>query len=129
MSWAPDTVDAQGVVWSPDGRWLVVWESPALGHKVIFYTADGHMFKVWTGPANPALEDKDYALGAGVKLVRFSADARVLAIGDCSKSISTFNMMSATEGPRLKHPNSIAPRDTLQVSIAFFSPSQYRRFC
>ncbi|KAM7194976.1 hypothetical protein V8F20_007702 [Naviculisporaceae sp. PSN 640] len=115
ISWAPDTVDAQGVVWSPDGRWLVVWESPALGHKVIFFTADGHMFKVWNGPANPALEDKDYALGAGVKAVRFSGDGRLLAIGDCSKSISTFNMMSAMEGPRLKHPNNLAPKETLQV--------------
>ncbi|KAM7193597.1 WD40 repeat-like protein [Rhypophila sp. PSN 637] len=115
ISWAPDTVDAQGIVWSPDGRWLVVWESPALGHKVIFYTPDGHIFKVWKGPANPALEDRDYELGAGVKFVSFSRDARLLAIGDCSKSISMFNMMSAMEGSRLQHPNSIVPKDSLQV--------------
>ncbi|KAK3313473.1 hypothetical protein B0H66DRAFT_577481 [Apodospora peruviana] len=114
-SWAPDTVDAQGLIWSPEGRWLVVWESPALGHKVIFYTADGHMFKTWLGPANPSPEDKDYSLGAGVKLVQFSADARRLAIGDCSKSIRMFNMASATEAWRLQHPNSLVPKDTLQV--------------
>ena len=115
LSWAPDTIDAQGVLWSPDGRWLVVWESPALGHKVIFYTADGHLFKSWTGPANPAPEDKDYALGAGVKLVRFSADGHRLSIGDCSKSISMFDMTTAMEGLRLQHPTTIMPRDTLQV--------------
>ena len=23
LSWAPDTIDAQGILWSPDGKWLV----------------------------------------------------------------------------------------------------------
>ncbi|KAK3333181.1 WD40-repeat-containing domain protein [Cercophora scortea] len=114
-SWAPDTVDAQGVTWSPDGRWLVVWESAALGHKVIFYTADGHCFKTWLGPAMTPSDSKDYALGAGVKSIQFSADARHLAVGDWSRRICMFNMASATETLRLQHPGSIVPKDTLQV--------------
>lgn len=114
-SWAPDTVDAQGVVWSPDGRWLVVWESAAHGHRLLFYTSDGHIFRTWTGPTNPPFENKDYALGAGVRAVQFSADACHLAIGDHSRSLYLFAMSSVTETMRLQHPTTLMPKDTLQV--------------
>ncbi|CAK7240114.1 MAG: hypothetical protein STHCBS139747_001551 [Sporothrix thermara] len=50
--WEPDTLDAQGLVWSPDGHWLTVWESPAHGRKILFYTPDGHLYKTWTGAAS-----------------------------------------------------------------------------
>jgi hypothetical protein len=114
-SWAPDTIDAQGLTWSPDGRWLVVWDSASQGHKMIFYTSDGHVFKTWTGPANPLPEDRDYALGAGVKSIQFSADSRHLAIGDCSRSVCIISMASVTETLRLRHPKTLVPRETLQV--------------
>ena len=117
-SWAPETVDAQGVTWSPDGRWLVVWESAAQGHRVIFYTADGHLFKTWSGPANPSLEDRDFALGAGVKALQFSPDSQRLAIGDSSRSVCIISMTSAVaETMRLRHPKTLAPSDTLHVSL------------
>jgi WD40 repeat protein len=115
-SWAPDTIDAQGLAWSPDGRWLAVWDSPAHGHKVLFYTSDGHVFKTWSGPANPVPEDRDYALGAGVKSIQFSADAQYLAIGDSSRSVSVLSMASVTETMRLRHPKTLVPKETLQVS-------------
>ncbi|KAK1751870.1 hypothetical protein QBC47DRAFT_78049 [Echria macrotheca] len=114
-SWAPDTIDAQGLVWSPDGKWLIVWESAAHGHKLLFYTSDGHIFRTWSGPANPHPEYKDYALGAGIKTVQFSADGRHLAIGDHSRFLYIFGMSSLTETMRLCHPNSLTPRDTLQI--------------
>lgn len=116
-SWAPDTIDAQGLVWSPDGRWLVVWDSAAQGHKVVFYTSDGHVFKTWSGPANPPPEDRDYALGAGVKSIEFSADARYLAIGDSSRSVCILSMASVTETIRLRHPKTLVPKETLQVGV------------
>lgn len=114
-SWAPDTIDAQGLLWSPDGRWLIVWESAAHGHKLLFYTSDGHIFRTWLGPANPAPENRDYALGAGIRTVQFSADARHLAIGDFSRSLYLFNMTSVTETMRVQHPSSLVPSDTLQI--------------
>ncbi|KAL2170538.1 hypothetical protein VTG60DRAFT_4646 [Thermothelomyces hinnuleus] len=114
-SWAPDTVDAQALAWSPDGRWLVIWDSAAHGHKILFYTSDGHIFKSWTGPANPLPEDRDYALGAGVRSMEFSADARYLAVGDFSRSVCLLNMASVTETMRLRHPKTLMPKETLQV--------------
>lgn len=118
-SWYPDTVDAQGLRWSPDGRWLVVWESDGQGHKVIFYTADGNTFKIWNGPANPPPEYKDYPLGAGVKLIQFSADARHLAIGDHSRGVCILDMTSINETMRLLHPTTVVPRETVQVCASF----------
>jgi hypothetical protein len=44
-SWHPETIDAQGIVWSPDGRWLAAWESASQGHRIFVYTADGHLYK------------------------------------------------------------------------------------
>lgn len=118
-SWAPDTIDAQGLIWSPDGKWLIVWESAAYGHKLLFYTSDGHIFRTWSGPANPPPEYKDYAAGAGVKNVQFSADARHLAIGDHSRFLYIFGMSSVTETMRLRHPTTLTPKDTLQVRSQF----------
>lgn len=116
-SWYPDTIDAQGLEWSPDGRWLVVWESAGQGHKVIFYTADGNTFKAWTGPANPPPENKHYPLGAGVKAIRFSIDSRHLAIGDYSRGVCILDMASVNETMQLLHPNTIVPCETIQVML------------
>lgn len=114
-SWHPDTVDAQGLKWSPDGKWLVVRESAGQGHKVIFYTADGHMFKTWLGPSNPSPEFQHFALGAGARLLRFSEDGSSLAIGDSSRCIYLFNMATLSETMRLLHPNTTTPTETIQI--------------
>ncbi len=114
-SWGPDTLDAHGLVWSPDGRWLVVWESPAHGHKALFYTADGHLFRTWSGPTAEGSDRR--ALGAGIGSVLFSPDARRLAISDSSRCICIFDMTAVSEALHLQHPTTIAPKDaTLQVS-------------
>ncbi|RYP15068.1 hypothetical protein DL765_005962 [Monosporascus sp. GIB2] len=112
-AWFPDTIDAHGLVWSPDGRWLVVWESAAQGHKVLFYTSDGHLFKDWRGPVSVA-ENGD--LGPGIKLAAFSPDGHHVAISDGSSCICMVNALSMSEEMRLQHPHVIQPRDTLQVS-------------
>lgn len=117
-SWFPDTVDAQGISWSPDGKWLVTWESSAHGHKVLFYTPDGNLFKTWSGPQSLTPTDADIPLGPGVRLLEFSADAMNLAIGDSSRRMCIINMTSANESLRLLHPNSIVPVDTIQVRNA-----------
>lgn len=126
-SWYPDTIDAQGISWSPDGKWLVAWESAAHGHKVLFYTPDGNLFKAWSGPQSLVATDAEIKLGSGVRLLDFSADARTLAIGDSSRRICIINMASVTESLRLQHPSSIVPTDTLQVrhllSCRLFRPS------
>lgn len=112
-AWFPDTIDAQGLEWSPDGRWLVVWESASQGHKVLFYTQDGHLFKDWRGPISPAVNSD---LGPGVRLVVFSPDGHRVAIVDDSCFICIINLLSMSEEARLQHPKNVEPRDAVQVS-------------
>ncbi len=130
-SWAPDTVDAQGLTWSPDGRWQVVWESAAQGRKVVFFTPDGHHFKTWTsgsasaagaaalledareglpkGYTNAVASSADELLGPGARLVQFSPNSRLLAVGDSSRCIYVVDMSSIVASAQLVHPMALNP--------------------
>jgi WD40 repeat protein len=113
-SWSPDTVDAQGLVWSPDGRWLVMWDSPAHGNRVIFFTADGHVFKDWCGGhPQTALDDMDQ-YGPGVRTLAFSPNGRYTAVADGSNHICILNNWFVEE-MRLHHAHPVEPKETLQV--------------
>ena len=74
------TVDARQVAWSPNGHWIAVTETVNVGHKVLLYTADGHLFKTWT------LGEGD-GIGLGVKRIQWDETRNVLAIGDQDDTI------------------------------------------
>jgi len=114
-SWCPDTIDAQGVCWSADGRWLVVWESPSQGHRICVYTADGHLFKCWNGPVHISDEDSDISLGAGIKLLDWSRDGALVAVGDYSRRVTILSAPSFTETTSLFHTTTVKPAESLQV--------------
>lgn len=65
------TIDAQGLKWSPCGRWLAVWDSPTVGYRVLVYTADGHLYRTHEKPCE----------GLGVKTVEWSPSGDFLTIG------------------------------------------------
>ena len=70
------TVDAQGVQWSSDGLWLAIWDTASSGYRVLIYTADGHLFKTYTG--GQTVEE----IGLGIKNVAWGPHGKHLAIGD-----------------------------------------------
>lgn len=114
-SWNSDTVDAQGLTWSPDGKWLAVVDSAGQGHKILFYTADGHLFKVWNGLTPTLDEDGDMAMGAGVKLFEWAATGDYLAVGDYSSRIVLLSAPSFVATLSLNHTATIRPVSGLQV--------------
>lgn len=65
------TLDAQGLRWSPCGRWLAIWDSAASGYKVLVYTADGHLYRTHEKPCE----------GLGVKTVEWSPSGDFLTVG------------------------------------------------
>lgn len=73
------TVDAQGLRWSLDGRWLAIRDISSMGFKVLIYTADGHLYKIYSGG-----QDVDN-IGLGVKTLKWSPSSNFLAIGDSNQ--------------------------------------------
>ena len=114
-SWNPDTVDAASISWSLDGKWLAVVESPGHGHKIVFYTADGHLFKTWKGPRPSSVKEADIDLGAGVRSIEWSADGRHLAVADYSMKITLLSIPAFVEIMRVEHASTIKPMEGLQV--------------
>ncbi|KAI0115981.1 hypothetical protein GGR51DRAFT_371026 [Nemania sp. FL0031] len=113
-SWYPETIDAQGLAWTPDGRWLVVWDSPAHGTRVLFCTHDGHALKDWRGDhPHPSLDDMDQ-YGLGVKALTFSPNGRYTAVADGSSRITILNDRLVEE-VRLHHTLTVEPKETLQI--------------
>ena len=81
-SFISQTVDAQGLKWSPDGRWLTTWEAARMGYTVLIYTADGHMFKSYHGG-----QDGD-KIGLGISCVEWDPIGNYLAIGSCDGCVT-----------------------------------------
>jgi WD40 repeat protein len=114
-SWHTDTIDAQGLSWSPDGKWLAVVDSAGQGHRILFYTADGHLFKVWNGPTPISDEDRDLVMGAGVKLVEWASTGDYLAVGDYSSGMVLLSAPAFAATLSLNHTTTIKPVSGLQV--------------
>ncbi|RYC64726.1 hypothetical protein CHU98_g1434 [Xylaria longipes] len=115
-SWCPETVDAQGLAWTPDGKWLVVWDSPAHGTRVLLCTHDGHVFKNWRGDLpHSALDDMDQ-YGPGVRTLALSPNGRYTAVADGSNRICILNDRLVEE-VRLHHAPTVEPKETLQEQI------------
>jgi len=127
-SWWPETVDTQGIAWIPDGRWLVVWESPSQGHRVLIYTADGHLFKAWNGPMPVSDDDIDASLGAGIKLLECSPNGCLVAVGDLSRRVIILSLPILSESIRLLHPTAVKPAESLQVSLALIPLPNLRKW-
>lgn len=81
------TVDAQGLKWSPDGRWIAVWDAASTGTKVLIYTGDGQLFRTYTGPP-----EADPVFDLGVRCIEWSPVAESgtsesLAVGKVDGSV------------------------------------------
>ena len=113
-SWHPDTVDAQGISWSADGRWLAVWESASQGHRFLIYAADGYLYKTWNGPI-PTIDETDLSLGPGIKLFDWNPSGTHVAIGDYSRRATVLSAPLFTEAMSLLHTPTIRPAESLQV--------------
>ncbi|KAH6606661.1 wd repeat-containing wrap73 [Trichoderma cornu-damae] len=112
-SWCPETLDAQGLVWTPDGQWLLLWESAAQGHRLLFFAPDGQHIRTIT--ASNLLKGPDADLELGIKICQLSPNAELCAIGDYSRDVVVLRTRAWRAHLRLPHPVTITPKDTLQV--------------
>lgn len=87
-TWKLATVDARGVKYSPDGNWLVVWDTASAGCRVLLLTADGHHFKTFSIP--------EPELSLGVSCVHWGPRSECVAIGDCEQSVTVLSKNTAS---------------------------------
>ena len=76
------TVDAQEVSWSSDGCWLAIRDAASSGHKVLIYTADGQLFKTYSGVVD------DVGLGLGLKRMAWNPSNGGLLLGDYNNNVT-----------------------------------------
>jgi hypothetical protein len=81
------TIDAQGLKWSPDGKWIAIWDIASAGTKVLIFTADGQLFRSYSGPSGV-----DDTFDLGVKQIEWSpvshqCTSEILAVGKINGNI------------------------------------------
>lgn len=112
------TIDAQGLKWSRDGRWLAVWDSAASGYRLCIYTADGHLYR--TISREPSEDINEWAVeGLGVKSVEWVPGGEWLAVGGWDRRVRILSTRTFSPTVFLDHTAQIhvpsAPVYTEQV--------------
>ena len=92
-------VDAQEVKWSLDGHWIAIRDVASAGHKVQIYSADGHLFKTFSG-----IEDTS-EIGLGVKCIEWCHSGTLLA-GDYNGNIIVLSRRKFSPVTTLRHPSA-----------------------
>ncbi|KAI9726443.1 MAG: hypothetical protein M1828_001265 [Chrysothrix sp. TS-e1954] len=98
------TIDAQGLRYSPEGKWLAVWDTPSMGYKVMIFTADGNLYRINSGDYFD-----DSLAGLGVRTIEWSPDGSCLAIGGYEKRITLLSTQTFSPAIHLSHPVSANP--------------------
>ncbi|KAF8930322.1 WD repeat-containing protein wrap73 [Dissophora ornata] len=93
--------DVEGIAWSPDGRYLAVWENPLLDFRIAVYSLDGR--RVGFYEVTPENESSSNAAprefssgggGMGVKSVCWHPGSKLLALGGYDQKIRLLNHLT-----------------------------------
>ncbi|KAF9957954.1 WD repeat-containing protein wrap73 [Mortierella alpina] len=93
--------DAEGIAWSPDGRYFVVWENPIYEFKVAVYSLDGRCvgrYEVQPDmDGQPQHGHRSFSSGGGgmgVKSVCWHPGSKMLALGGYDQKIRLLNHLT-----------------------------------
>ncbi|KAF2274761.1 uncharacterized protein EI97DRAFT_99155 [Westerdykella ornata] len=80
------TLDAAGLKWSRDARWIAVWDSASSGYHLHIYTADGQLYRtIAREPTDDA--DRWGIEGLGIKTVEWVPGNQWLAVGGWDRRV------------------------------------------
>ena len=90
--------DAEGILWSPDGRYLALWENPNLAFRVAIYTMDGRRQGAYEVTEMNEAADTDGTVagasnvstlgtGMGVKSACWHPASKLLALGGYDQKV------------------------------------------
>lgn len=74
--WPTDTTNLENIAWSPDGRFICVWEN-LVEYRVLVYYPDGRLVATY------ARDDE----GLGIKSVQWSPSGQFLALGSFDQKV------------------------------------------
>ena len=100
--WPTDTVDLENLCWSPDGRFIAVWESH-MEYKIIIYYPDGRLVSSYSA----------YDFGLGIKSVTWSPSSQFLVVGSYDQKVRFLNYYTWKPLIEYSHPNNITATDVL----------------
>lgn len=92
------TIDAQGLKWSPDGKWIAIWDVASSGTKILIFTSDGQLFRTYIG-----LPDAEDAFDLGVKQIEWSpatgpnGTSEILAVGKVNGNVDLLRTRTVCE--------------------------------
>ena len=91
-----DTQDLAGLLWSPDGCVLAVWEA-VLDYKVFLYSMDGRCLATYSA----------YEHALGVKTVTWAPSGQFLAIGSYDEKLRVLNHLTWRAVAEHTHPATV----------------------
>lgn len=100
------TIDAAGVKWSHDGRWIAVWDSAASGYYLHIYTADGHLYRTITREPSDDLSEWNIE-GLGIKSVEWVPGGQWLAVGGWDRRVRILSTRTFSPVVFLEHTKEI----------------------
>jgi WD40 repeat protein len=103
------TMDAQGLKWSPNEKWIAVWDTSSLGQKVYIFTADGNLFRTYTGTDDAGVG------GIGIRSLEWSPAGQYLAISGTDRRVILLGTRTFSPVIYLDHSPSIQLLDKGQV--------------
>ncbi|KAF2396302.1 WD40 repeat-like protein [Trichodelitschia bisporula] len=114
------SVDAQGLTWSRDGRWLAVWEAPGVGFRVYVYTAGGELYRIFSG------ETGEEWVGLGVRSVEWAPGGAYFAVGGWDGRVTLLNTRTFSPTIVLAHtPQIHLPTVPVHSEIATAASRSY----
>ncbi|KAI9217624.1 WD40-repeat-containing domain protein [Blastocladiella britannica] len=87
-----ETVDADNLAWSPDGRRIAVWDS-LLDYKVLIYSPEGSLLYTYVA----------HEYGLGVRSAVWSPTSQFLAVGSYDQKLRLLNHYSFTPLAEWEH--------------------------
>jgi WD40 repeat protein len=100
------TVDAAGMKWSRDGRWIAVWDAASSGYHLHIFTADGHLYR---SISRETMDEHDQwsVEGLGIKSVEWVPGNQWLAVGGWDRRVRILSTRTFSPVVFLDHTSQI----------------------
>ncbi|RKP37808.1 WD40-repeat-containing domain protein [Dimargaris cristalligena] len=109
-----DAIDIENIAWSPDDRYIAVWDSN-VDYKVFIYNPLGILKRTYR-----AYED-----GLGIKSVTWDPFSQFLAVGSYDQQVRLLNTYNWSPFLTLKHPSKVTRPDVVSLNSYFELQDKY----